>query len=139
MTYSIGEFGKIVGVPSSTLRFYEAEGLLTPYRNENNVREYTERDIGLVQFLLHLKNSGMSMTELKRYTEWRAMGDKTIPERLDLLEERKRLVELEIQALEQNLDILNRKIVFYEDQLKGKQYEFVLYPKEKEKEEKAKS
>ncbi|RUT45432.1 MerR family transcriptional regulator [Paenibacillus anaericanus] len=127
MTYSIGEFAEIVGVNKSTLRYYEMEGLLTPHRNENNLREYTDHDIGWVQFLLHLKNSGMTMTELKQYTQWRAMGDDTIPERLDLLEQRKHLVEQEIKALQQNLDILNRKIVFYHDQLTGNKYEFVLY------------
>lgn len=84
---------------------------MDPQRNENNLREFTDNDIGWVQFLLHLKNSGMSMTELKHYTKWRKMGDETIPERMDLLEKRKRLVEREIQALQQNLDILNRKIL----------------------------
>jgi DNA-binding transcriptional MerR regulator len=131
MTYSIGEFAEIVGVTTSTLRYYEKEGLLTPLRNENNLREFTDYDVGWVQFLLHLKDSGMSMAELKQYTKWRAMGDETIPERMDLLEKRKHLVEQEIQALQQNLDILNRKIVFYKDQLKGNKYKFILYPDEK--------
>lgn len=72
----------------------------------------------------------MSVPELKKYTKWRSMGDETIPDRLDLLDKRKHLVELEMQALQQNLDILNRKIEFYNDQLEGKKYEFVLYPNE---------
>ncbi|MFL0498374.1 MerR family transcriptional regulator [Priestia megaterium] len=130
MTYSIGEFAEILGVTPSTLRYYEQEGLLTPRRNKNNLREFTDYDIGWAQFLLHLKGSGMSVTELKKYTKWRSMGDETIPDRLDLLEKRKHLVELEMQALQQNLDILNRKIEFYNDQLEGKKYEFVLYPNE---------
>ncbi|MDQ0088958.1 DNA-binding transcriptional MerR regulator [Paenibacillus anaericanus] len=132
MTYSIGEFAEIVGVNKSKLRYYEMEGLLTPHRNENNLREYTDHDIGWVQFLLHLKSSGMTMAELKQYTQWRAMGEYTIPERLDLLEQRKHLVEHEIKALQQNLDILNRKIEFYHDQLTGIKYEFVLYLNEQQ-------
>ncbi|AWV36732.1 MerR family transcriptional regulator [Paenibacillus odorifer] len=131
MPYSIGEFAEIVGVNKSTLRYYEMEGLLTPHRSDNNLREYTDQDIGWVQFLLHLKDSGMTMAELKQYTEWRAMGDETIPERKNLLEQRKQQVEQEIKALQQNLDILNRKIVFYNDQLTGNKYEFVLYHNEK--------
>ncbi|OIK08845.1 MerR family transcriptional regulator [Bacillus sp. MUM 116] len=130
MTYSIGEVAKIVGVTPSMLRYYEKEGLLTPHRNENNLREFTDEDIGWFQFLLHLKDSGMSISELKQYTKWREMGDETIPERMDLLENRKHLVELEIQKLQQNLGILNRKIKYYKDQLKGDKYEFVLYPNE---------
>lgn len=53
---------------------FEMEGLLTPHRNENNIREYTDHNIGWVHFLLHLKNTGMTMVELKQYTEWCAMG-----------------------------------------------------------------
>ncbi|WP_083427945.1 MerR family transcriptional regulator [Bacillus sp. FMQ74] len=131
--YSIGEFANIIGVTTSTLRYYEKEGLLTPHRNENNIREFTDRDIGWMHFLLHLKDSGMSMTELKQYTTWRAMGDETIHDRMHLLEKRKHMVELEIQALQRNLEVLNRKIVFYKDQIKGDQYEFVLYPNEEQK------
>jgi DNA-binding transcriptional MerR regulator len=130
MTYSIGEFAKILGVTPSTLRYYEKEGLLTPNRDENNLREFTDDDIGWAQFLLHLKDSGMLVTELREYTKWRKIGDETIPERLDLLKNRKHLVEREIKVLQQSLDILNRKIEFYNDQLKGKTYEFTLYPNE---------
>ncbi|RPK05489.1 hypothetical protein BSBH6_02191 [Bacillus subtilis] len=69
--------------------------------------------------MLHLKDAGMSMKELKQYTAWRAMGDKTIHERMHLLEKCKRIVEVEIQALQQNLLVLNRKIEFYKEKIKG--------------------
>ncbi|MGG1241740.1 hypothetical protein ABE187_02525 [Bacillus cabrialesii] len=59
------------------------------------------------------------MKELKQYTAWRAMGDKTIHERMHLLEKCKRIVEVEIQALQQNLLVLNRKIEFYKEKIKG--------------------
>ncbi|MER0467139.1 hypothetical protein ABR330_10775 [Bacillus cabrialesii subsp. cabrialesii] len=35
-----------------------------------------------------------------------------------------------MQALQQNLLVPNRKIEFYKNQIKGDQYEFVLYPNE---------
>lgn len=120
MTYSIGEFAKIVGVTTSTLRYYEKEGLLTPYRSDNNLRVYTDDDIDWVEFLLHLKDSGMSIKELKQYTKWRAMGEEKIPKRLELIERRKHLVEEEILVLQQSLDILNHKISFFNEQLKKK-------------------
>lgn len=130
MAYSIGEFAKILGVTASSLRYYERQGLLTPNRDENNLRRYTDDDIEWAKFLLHLKGSGMLITELKQYTKWRAIGDKTIQERLHLLENRKHLVQQEIQTLQQSLDILNRKIEFYNDRLRGELYNFVLYPNE---------
>ncbi len=131
MSYSIGEFAKIIGVTTSMLRYYEKEGLLTPERDENNVREYTENDIGWVRFLLHLKSSGMSITELKQYTKWRAIGEETILDRKKLLEKRKNLLAQQIQQMQESMNILNQKIDFYQDQLDGNKYEFVLYHNEK--------
>ncbi|WP_456271189.1 MerR family transcriptional regulator [Bacillus sp. AK031] len=130
MTYSIGEFARIVGVSTSTLRYYENEGLLAPERDHNNIRIYSNADVGWLHFLLHLKDSGMSMAELKQYTKWRSMGDETIHNRMELLEKRQTLVRKEIQELQKNLDILDRKVVFYKDQLNGNKYDFILYPNE---------
>ena len=44
LTYSIGEFSKIVGVSEHTLRYYEKEGLIKVNRDENNVRVYSDKD-----------------------------------------------------------------------------------------------
>ncbi len=119
MSYSIGEFSKMIGLPVSTLRYYENEGLLKPNRDENNLRVYTDQDFKWVTFLLHLKGTGMSMAELKQYTIWRAEGDATMLERMELLEKRRRLLEKDIQAFMHNLDVIENKINFYEDRLKG--------------------
>lgn len=126
MTYSISEFSSLVQVSPSTLRYYEQEQLISPERNENNIRRFTDADIGWVKFLLHLKNTGMSMAELKQYTCWRSMGDQTLEDRKKLLEERKYVVEQELKHLQENLVVLDRKIAFYEDRLQGYDYEFVL-------------
>jgi len=115
MAYSIGEFAAMIGVPASTLRYYEKEGLITPRRDANLVREYEDGDIGWTRFILHLKGAGMSVEELKAYTQWREEGDGTIPQRLGLLEKRRGLVEAEIRKLQQSLDLLDRKIEFYHE------------------------
>jgi DNA-binding transcriptional MerR regulator len=117
MSYSIGEFSKMIDLPVSTLRYYENEGLLKPDRDENNLRVYTDQDLKWVTFLLHLKGTGMSMAELKQYTIWRAEGDATMLERMELLEKRRRLLEKDIQALMHNLEVIENKIDFYEERL----------------------
>lgn len=89
MSFSIGEFSELVGIPSSTLRFYEKEGLITPDRDKNNLRTYSEEDANWLKFLLHLKGAGLSVEELKQYTIWRAAGDSTISERLNMLKRRR--------------------------------------------------
>ncbi|MCB2729460.1 MerR family DNA-binding transcriptional regulator, partial [Listeria monocytogenes] len=52
MSFSIGEFSELVGIPSSPLRFYEKEGLITPDRNKNNLRTSSEEDANWLKFLL---------------------------------------------------------------------------------------
>ncbi|EAF2102531.1 MerR family transcriptional regulator [Listeria monocytogenes] len=117
MSFSIGEFSELVDIPSSTLRFYEKEGLITPERDKNNLRTYSEEDTNWLKFLLHLKGAGLSIEELKQYTIWRAAGDSTISERLNMLKEKKIVLEQEIENLQKNLDTVVRKIGIYEEKV----------------------
>lgn len=128
MVYLIGEFAEAIGIPTSTLRYYEKEGLIKPERDSNNIRLFTEMDRDWMTFLLHLKGTGMSMAELKQYTQWREQGDSTLRERLDLLKGRHAILVKEMAERAQNLNVMERKIAFYEDHLKGRQYAFVLHP-----------
>ncbi|EAD5763337.1 MerR family transcriptional regulator [Listeria monocytogenes] len=117
MSFSIGEFSELVDIPSSTLRFYEKEGLITPERDKNNLRTYSEEDANWLKFLLHLKGAGLSIEELKQYTIWRAAGDSTISERLNMLKEKKIVLKQEIENLQKNLDTVVRKIGIYEEKV----------------------
>ncbi|EAG9291307.1 MerR family transcriptional regulator [Listeria monocytogenes] len=117
MSFSIGEFSELVDIPSSTLRFYEKEGLITPERSKNNLRTYSEEDANWLKFLLHLKGAGLSIEELKQYTIWRAAGNSTISERLNMLKEKKVILEQEIENLQKNLDTVVRKIGIYEEKM----------------------
>ncbi|EAE6383699.1 MerR family transcriptional regulator [Listeria monocytogenes] len=117
MSFSIGEFSELVDIPSSTLRFYEKEGLITPERDKNNLRTYSEEDANWLKFLLHLKGAGLSIEELKQYTIWRTTGDSTISERLNMLKEKKVVLEQEIERLQKNLDTVVRKIGIYEEKI----------------------
>lgn len=121
MTYSIGEFARLVNVKEHTLRFYEKEGLIQVDRDKNNIRIFHEEDRGWVEFLLHMKGTGMSIVDLKQYTEWRAIGDATLQDRLHLLRNQKMAVEVELAKFLQNLDVLNHKIDYYEEKISKQQ------------------
>jgi DNA-binding transcriptional MerR regulator len=84
-TYRIGQFATKVGLSAYTLRYYEQEGLLLPHRDANDQRYYTEQDVKWLIFILHLKGTGMTMSQLKTYVKLRAQGDATIDQRLTLL------------------------------------------------------
>ena len=117
--YKIGDFSEIVGLNSPTLRYYEKEGLIKPNRTENGVRYYTEQDAKWVRFLLHLKSTGMTIEQLKRYVKLRAEGDSTINQRIELLEEVRRNFEIQYQQLQDSWMILNDKLDWYKGKVGG--------------------
>ncbi|MDG0061978.1 MerR family transcriptional regulator [Priestia megaterium] len=117
MTYSIGEFSKLVGLSGYTLRFYEKEGLIKVNRDENNVRIYSDENKLWIESLLHLKNTGMSLKDMKRFAMWGHMGDETMEERLALLKNHRKKVVEELEKIRQSLEHLDKKIDFYENEV----------------------
>ncbi|GBD68513.1 MerR family transcriptional regulator [Tetragenococcus halophilus] len=83
MSYSIGELAKIVGMTVHGLRFYEKEGLVTPERQGKN-RIYSEEDKKWIEFLIHMKETGMSIEDMKKYTELRQLEDPPVEELMQL-------------------------------------------------------
>lgn len=111
--YTISEFAAKVGLSSYTLRYYEKEGLLAPHRSHNGRRYYTDQDVKWLVFILHLKGTGMSMSQLQDYVRWRSEGDATIPQRLALLQTVQRDAQARIRELQANLEVLGHKIDWY--------------------------
>ncbi len=117
LTYSIGEFSKIVGLGEHTLRFYEKEGLIKVNRDENNVRIYSDENKLWIESLLHLKNTGMSLKDMKQFAMWGHMGDETMEERLALLKNHRKKVVEELEKIRQSLEHLDKKINVYENEV----------------------
>jgi len=65
-TYSIGQLARAVGVPTSTLRYYERAGLLKPdARSGANYRVYTQRALERLQFIRSAQAVGLSLDDAK--------------------------------------------------------------------------
>lgn len=121
--YRIGEFARQVGLTAYTLRYYENEGLIVPQRDANGQRYYQDIDVEWLVFLLSLRTTVMTMTEVKNYVQWRVQGDATIKQRKSLLEQTRRRSEIEIRDRLDSLKIVNRKIDWYNDKLDHKTHE----------------
>lgn len=66
--YSIGEVSKMLGVPVSTVRFWENEfNILKPMKNKKGNRMFTARDLKNLQ-IIHklLKEDGMTLAGVKK-------------------------------------------------------------------------
>ncbi|WP_176082708.1 MerR family transcriptional regulator [Martelella sp. HB161492] len=110
----IGALARRSGLSVHTIRYYEQIGLLPPAtRDRSGHRDYDDMVLTWIAFLHRLKETGMPISEMVRYAEWRAQGDVTIGERMELLEAHRDSVADKIRALQQSLEALDDKIRTY--------------------------
>ena len=63
----INEVESLVGITRKNIRFYEAEGLLTPRRNsENGYRDYGDAEVRALLQIKLLRKLGVSLEEIRR-------------------------------------------------------------------------
>ncbi len=63
----IGELSLKTGVSIRMLRYYEAEGLLTPGRTKAGYRDYSVTDVDTVERILLLGNAGMTLANVREF------------------------------------------------------------------------
>lgn len=64
-TYRISQLADQVGVPATTLRFYEREGLLPAARTASGYRQYTDGDRERVRFIAAAKHLGLPLAQIR--------------------------------------------------------------------------
>ncbi len=66
---TIGEISKFTGVPISTLRYYDSEGIISPiYKDtKSNYRYYSEMQIPVLRIIYYLKRLGFSNDSIKSH------------------------------------------------------------------------
>ena len=85
MIYTVGEMAQKLGVPASTLRYYDKEGLL-PFveRSSGGIRMFRENDFEWLQVIRCMKKAGMSIKDIRQYIELSMQGDDTIDTRISV-------------------------------------------------------
>ena len=112
--YTIRTMAEQSGMTAHTLRYYERVGLIQPVgRARNGHRRYSEADAAWLNFLHCMRATNMPIREMQRYAALREMGEPTIEQRRQLLEEHQRTITSQIQALERALALLTYKINNY--------------------------
>jgi DNA-binding transcriptional MerR regulator len=114
MTYSISQVAKKMNLTPFTLRYYDKEGILSPNRTEKGIRYFTEADLEQLEMICCLKNTGMSIKDIKRYFELCRMGDGTLAMRMEIFTSHRDHILEEMKALESFLCKINEKINWYQ-------------------------
>lgn len=59
------EIERMLGTTKQTLIYYEKEGMIHPKRDENNYRNYTQKDIDIIKLILLLRSMDISIDDIK--------------------------------------------------------------------------
>lgn len=112
---TIGEMANRLGVPASTLRYYDQEGLL-PFveRSSGGIRLFKDDDYEWLQIIECLKKTGMQLKDIREFVLMAMEGDVTIDARLELIKKQQEAVEAQMEELRQTLNTLNFKRWYYE-------------------------
>ncbi len=120
MYYTIGEMAEILGIPASTLRYYDKEGLM-PYveRSSGGIRRFKEEDLSWLRVIECMKKTGMQLKDIRTFIEMIVRGDETIPERLEIIRKQRDAVREQLKDVQNTLDIIEYKYWYYETAAKA--------------------
>ena len=119
--YTMKEACKKTGLAYETLKFYCNQGLVPNVkRDSKNYRVFNDNDIAWINSLHCLRNCGMSITEMKEYIDLCMEGEKSIPTRKIILEEKRKKLEEEMKRIKESMDYIDWKQKLYDDILAGK-------------------
>ena len=115
LPYTIKQMSELTGLPASTLRYYDKEGLLPSLRrNENNVRIFTEDDYHTLRLIECLKKSGLLLREIKEYMTMARKGNDTLKGRLAIFYRRRKMLKKEMKNLLDVMSVIEYKCWYYE-------------------------
>ena len=135
--YLIKKVSEISGVSVRTLHHYDEIGLLSPRKNENGYRYYSEDDMSLLQMILFYKYLGFTLKQIKELLQQDENALLThLKKQLILMQaEKQRLLTL-IDTLKKTIESQERRMVMpmkekfngftYQDNQKYKQVFYCL-------------
>lgn len=110
---TIAEVADLLDISPHTLRYYERAGLVEVARDGSGHRLYDAAAVRRLVFLTRMRLSGMPMRDLQHYLSLADAGERTVPERLDLLLEHRDTVRRRIRELTLSLTAIEYKIATY--------------------------
>ncbi len=85
---TIKEVEQILEIPRATVRFYEKEKLISPSRNGNAYREYSNEDIAILKKVIVLRKIGLSVADIKELLDGKASLQELVEKNVADLQER---------------------------------------------------
>lgn len=112
--YSIGQVAEMFGLPISTLRYYDKQGLFPNMERVSGIRKFSEAEIEALRVIECLKKAGMEIKDIRQFMDWCVEGPDTYPQRKAMFEAQRVHMEAELEQMKRTLDMLKFKCWYYE-------------------------
>ncbi|NMG05835.1 MerR family transcriptional regulator [Brasilonema sp. UFV-L1] len=112
--FTIQQVAQATGLSIHALRYYEKVGLLAPIqRAANGHRRYSAEDVAWLEFLVRLRETGMSIQRVLAFADLVRQRPNEVGERRVLLEEHRNQVKKHLEELTHHLQVIELKIEHY--------------------------
>ncbi|WP_423363558.1 MerR family transcriptional regulator [Mycoplasma sp. P36-A1] len=117
---NIKQVSLITNLSNDTIRYYEKEGIIMPVeRNSNGIRNFNQRNINQLNFAKIMRKAGMKIENLKEYVALVYENDsKTVEQRKIILKKQAKIINENIEELQQTYNYLMYKIDNYDTHMK---------------------
>lgn len=116
--YTIGQVSEMVGMPISTLRYYDKEGLFPNIQRASGIRKFGEKELEAIRVIEMFEKIGHEIKDIKQFMEWCVQGSETYLQRRELFIKQKAVVESEIERMNRVLSMLKFKCWYYEQAIR---------------------
>ncbi|MDL2318472.1 MerR family transcriptional regulator [Eubacteriales bacterium OttesenSCG-928-A19] len=114
MGYTVKTVAEKTNLSPNTLRYYEKEGLLPNVRRtEGGIRHYSDEDLEWLGLICCLKNTGMSIRQIRDFVNLSLQGPETLGARCEMLVAHKEGVEAHIAEMNHHLEKVTHKIAHF--------------------------
>ena len=111
--YTIGQVADMFGLPVSTLRYYDKQGLFPELERTSGIRRFGDTELEALRVIECLKKAGMEIKDIQQFMIWCGEGASTYQQRLELFQRRRAEVEQELARLKKTLAMIDFKCWYY--------------------------
>ncbi len=122
---TIKEVSDKFNISQDTLRFYEKEGLIQNVPRKNGIRNYGQKELDAITFVICMRSAGLPIEVLKEYLDLCKQGNQTIEQRKALLIKQREILKSKIDDMQKAYEKLNYKIDVYYSTMVEKERELL--------------
>ena len=114
--YTIREISEMFELPSSTLRYYEREGLLPEVpKSSSGQRIYSDEHVERLKCINCFKRTGMTIPQLRKFFIYEADEAAHIDKIISLLKDQEQIVNEKLIQLQKDSAHVHHKVEYYSE------------------------